>query len=314
MSVLISSEELIEKMKNKGITFNYMTDIEASNYLKKNNNYFNLTSYRKNYMKNEDGKYIDLDFSYLKDLAIIDMQLRTIVFKMSLDIEHYLKMEILKLISYNADENRDVCNIVNKFLEDDFNDRKIVHNSLLEGLYNCYSGNIVKKYYSGDKDRQFTNIPIWAFLEIISFGSLLKFYDFYSKLYDINDSKKMKFLLNSVKQIRNAAAHNNCILNEICQNNNEIIPSNKVLSWLEELGIEEEYRNLIKNDRVSQIVYLIYVFNFLVNSEDVKKNRFIEFHDFLNKRIIYHKDFYNKNEKLKKIYIFIERVVYKLTI
>ena len=51
MSVLISSEELIEKMKNKGITFNYMTDIEASNYLKKNNNYFNLTSYRKNYIK-----------------------------------------------------------------------------------------------------------------------------------------------------------------------------------------------------------------------------------------------------------------------
>ena len=64
----MSPEELVEKLLNKGVTFNYdYTQARAIEYLKKNNNYYKLSSYRKNFTKVDAGNYIDLDFSCLVD-------------------------------------------------------------------------------------------------------------------------------------------------------------------------------------------------------------------------------------------------------
>ena len=64
------------------------------------NNYLRTASYRKNYQKYRNGihkgKYIDLDFSYLQELSTTDMHFRFIVSKMCLDIEHDLKVKMLK--------------------------------------------------------------------------------------------------------------------------------------------------------------------------------------------------------------------------
>ena len=90
----MSPEELVEKLLNKGVTFNYdYTQARAIEYLKKNNNYYKLSSYRKNFTKGDDGKYIDLDFSCLVDLGIIDMLFRYQVMRMALDIEHFFAKE-----------------------------------------------------------------------------------------------------------------------------------------------------------------------------------------------------------------------------
>ena len=46
---LKSPSELVEILKGKGITFSQSVDERAAiNYLKKNNNYYKLTAYRKN--------------------------------------------------------------------------------------------------------------------------------------------------------------------------------------------------------------------------------------------------------------------------
>ena len=50
------------------------------------------------------GKYLNLDFAYLKDLGIIDFRLRMILFKMINSIEHYLKLRILKYIELINEE------------------------------------------------------------------------------------------------------------------------------------------------------------------------------------------------------------------
>ena len=98
---MLNVDEQVQHLKDKGVSFELVNEEKAKVYLRNNNYYFKLTSYRKNYQKYEEGnceeKYISLDFGYLKDLAIIDMELRYMLAQMSFDIEHYTKIELLRL-------------------------------------------------------------------------------------------------------------------------------------------------------------------------------------------------------------------------
>jgi len=178
--------DMVQYLKNKKIKFELISESEAEKYLKNNNNYYNVTSYKNNFERYLfDGKFvdefIDLDFAYLKDMAIIDYRIRLLLFKMIIDIEHYLKMKILNTIEKIDEE--DGYKIVNLYLEKDFNDKnypKRIHNSIFKKVGNEYYQKIFSKY-DVDKDKKLENIPIWEFLEIITFGELVNFYDFYTK-------------------------------------------------------------------------------------------------------------------------------------
>ena len=75
----LTPREQIEHSISKGITFDNITEVEAEQYLVENNNYFKLRAFRKNFLKSsKSGKYVNLDFSYLIDLACIDNRLRRI--------------------------------------------------------------------------------------------------------------------------------------------------------------------------------------------------------------------------------------------
>ena len=104
-----TAQQLIEKMKSKGITFNYISEKEAARYLTDKNNYLRTAAYRKNYQKynkgTNTGKYIDLDFAYLQELSTLDMHLRFLLSKMCLDIEHDLKVQMLKDIETDSTTN-----------------------------------------------------------------------------------------------------------------------------------------------------------------------------------------------------------------
>ena len=92
----LSLEGQIEYLKSKGVLFNIIDETKAKEYLEQHNNYFKLTAYRKNYDKHpggkSEGKYINLEFAYLVNIAFIDMQLRYRIVHMSLDVEHHAKL------------------------------------------------------------------------------------------------------------------------------------------------------------------------------------------------------------------------------
>lgn len=51
MKELLTTDQLIDHMKAKGITFNIISEQDAKTFLTNNNYYMKLASYRKNYKK-----------------------------------------------------------------------------------------------------------------------------------------------------------------------------------------------------------------------------------------------------------------------
>ncbi len=312
---MMKINELIPYMKNKNIKFEKISEEEVEKYLRDNNNYYNVTAYKNNFERYFfDGefvdRFIDLDFAYLKDLAIIDHRLRLVLFKMIIDIEHYLKIRILNLIENIKEENG--YRIVNMYLEKDFNDEKFpkkVHNSIFKKVGSEYYHKIFSKY-DIDKDKKLENIPIWEFLEIITFGELVNFYEFFSKEYQLKKEIKNIFILREIVKLRNAVAHNSCVLSELNRKDNKYPPAYKIVQYLKDCNIGKETRcNKLSNSRIRQITYTLYIFNEIVTSKGIKENIKEDINSLFFGRIIKHKEYYNNNELLKSLYLYFEKII-----
>ncbi len=113
MKYKLSIDEQIKNMKENGITFNLFKEDEAKNFLKYSNYFFKVKSFSKNFQK-ANGKYQNLDFSYLKELALMDTLLRDIILELSLVIEHILKVKFMRHLTDNIRE--DGYEIINEYL------------------------------------------------------------------------------------------------------------------------------------------------------------------------------------------------------
>ena len=73
-------------------------------------------------------------------------------------------------------------------------------------------------------------LPIWVLLEIISFGDLIKLYRVYFDLYHKQRTSPFDYrLLEHIRNIRNAAAHNNCLIAHI---NRKVEENNRLANIL----------------------------------------------------------------------------------
>ena len=229
---------------------------------------------------------------------------------MIIDIEHYLKIKILNTIE-SIDEE-DGYRIVNRYLEQDFYNVKFpkkVHNSIFKKVGSEYYQKIFSKY-DLDKDKKLENIPIWEFLEIITFGELVNFYDFYTNEYKLKDENKDVYILRDIVKLRNAVAHNNCILSELNMKKNKYPPSYKIIQFLNNCNIGKDTRSKkLSNSRIRQITYTLYMFNEIVTSDGIKNNVKKDINELFFDRIIKHKEYYNNNELLKSIYCYFKKII-----
>ena len=191
----LSVDEQIEHLKRKGVLFNIMDEDKAKDYLKRNNNYFKLTAYRKNYPKHPDGenkdKYIRLEFAYLVDIAVADMKLRYQIIHMALDIEHHMKLQLLRKIDSSSEDG---YQIVKDFIDNlPETQKNSLEAEIARNENNIYCGDIIKKY---DHD-----YPIWAFVEIIPFGRVISFYGFCAERFQDKKMKNTYYQLLTCKEI-----------------------------------------------------------------------------------------------------------------
>ena len=110
----LTIEQQVEHLKNKGVMFALCTEDQAVSFLKYSTFFFKVKAFDKDYAINpKTGKYLNLDFAYLMELSTLDMHLRRLILHATLDIEHYLKVMLIREVSENPDE--DGYEIVERF-------------------------------------------------------------------------------------------------------------------------------------------------------------------------------------------------------
>lgn len=265
-----------------------------------NSYYFRIKSYAKNFDKYKNGpnkdKYINLEFAYLQELSTLDMYLRKFILRMTIDIEHFLKTQLLKDFVENQQE--DGYSIINKLLSNypyikDNIDRR-------RNSYVCC--NLINRF---NKD-----FAIWNIVEVLSFGDFINLYNLYYKEY--NSTNNLSNYLWSVKFLRNAAAHNNCLLNSLKTpysshfNRNKQI--NTIISKIPNIGKTQRITSM-NNPVIHDLVVTLYVFNRIANKSNIKRNTMIELKELIDNRFTRNKNYFNNNDVISSYYNFFKKIV-----
>lgn len=299
----LSLDEQIQHLKGKGILFNIMDEGSAKQYLKYNNNYYKLTSFRKNYDKHpggeNKGKYIRLEFTYLVDMSIIDMRLRYRIVEMALDIEHHMKLQLLRKMMSMMRMVIKLSKII--LIHWTIGIRKIF-SEINRNKRSIYCRDIIEKYEG--------NYPVWAFIEIVSFGELVGFYHYCAKRYSDKEMIDDYYRLLTCKKIRNGAAHSNSILNDLRPHTAEYHTNKEIIKELIDiLHMNSNFRkNKMSNARIQQIITLLYMHKKIVRSEGVALYESGELKKLM-RRIDRNSNYYKTNKLVQGTFKFLELIV-----
>ena len=292
----LTIDEQIEYMKQQGISFELCSEQKAREFLENHNYFFKIKSYAKNYEKHNDI-YKNLDFAYLVEFSKLDMYLRRFILNLCLDVEHLLKVFLNAHFCNKSSE--DGYQIVKDFLLENPNIKKQIDK---KASSISFIKNLTSKYQE--------NFALWNLIEVLSFGDFLKFYQFYFKQYPNKQHQQLYSLAYCAHILRNAAAHNNCILNTIKIPYNENFSPNKYLqTQLAKIpNIPNSARNKLSNPTLHDFIASILLFNKICQSKAMKRAKQWEILKLL-KRFKKNKNYFIKNNfiisRFKSFQIFV---------
>lgn len=304
----LNTEQQIEHLLSKGVRFELISVEDAKAYLRDNNNYFKLRAYRKNFPKHPDGpnkgKYINLDFAKLKDLSIIDMRMRYVFIQMALDIEHFAKVKLLRAIEDSTDDGYQIV--------DDYMDHLKVEDSAngshhYDSLIKDIERNRNNPYCGGIIDKYDNCYPVWSFVEIIPLGTMIHFFGFCADALKRKDLADEYYLLKTIKELRNAAAHSNCIIHDMGTKDSKRKANYSVLRAL--TGISKATKDSqLGNERMRQMTTLLYAHTVFVTSSGVHEHTKDLLTDLVS-RMFHHIDYYADNDNILKAFEFFRNSV-----
>ena len=107
---LIDAAQQVRHLKDRGVRFELTDEREAERFLRESNFFFKVKAFAKCFSRytNPDserfGSYINLDFAYLAELTKLDHHLRESVLSLTLDIEHYMKVDLNRMVMDARDD------------------------------------------------------------------------------------------------------------------------------------------------------------------------------------------------------------------
>lgn len=225
---------------------------------------------------------------------------------MALDIEHFAKVRLIKSIEQHEEDGyqivQDYMDELKKRDEERLTASHIhLVNEIMRNMNNPYCGGIIEKYCG--------EFPVWAFVEIVPLGSLINFYGFCA---DRLGDKKLKdefYLLTTVKELRNAAAHSNCILYDMGAKDRKYDLRYCVAQALPNELISKSTRDTkMENERMRQLVTLLYTHARLVSSNGVHEHQ-KEVLYALVERMYTNAEIYESNDLIMSNFEFFMKVV-----
>lgn len=204
----LTIEEQIQFLKKRNVSFNLMNEDEASHFLRENTYFFKIKAYLHNYkiptQSNAcNSRYIPSDFAYLKELSTLDLALSRLALSLSNNVEHAMKIHFNNLLM-SAQDYKLAENYLKKTI------------SKLKPQINPYTSSIHQNNAS--------SYCIWELWEILAFRDQIELYLGYRKEQEDQnprgnkqDLKRERSILTSVRYMRNAAAHGNCLLADMDQ-------------------------------------------------------------------------------------------------
>ncbi len=212
---LLHIDEQLDHLANKGVSFDLCSREAAAKYLHTGNNLFRAAAYRKLFPLQDQGKrageYLGLDFEHLRALSSLDRRLRQCFLSITIDVEHFAR---IKLLNACEDRGEDGYAVVEEFLSGKNHKLRNHVTGNMEGRskkgekFDEYSGDLIAHYLN-------KKMPIWVFLEIVEFGLFNSFYLFCATRWEDESMRQEHYVLRSCQALRNACAHNSCILNGV---------------------------------------------------------------------------------------------------
>ena len=302
--VKLSFDEQIADLKSKNVKFELFSEEDAKKFLQYNNYYFKLKSYARNYVKYSkkelENKYVNLDFAYLVELSTLDMYFRRLIVGLCLDIEHLLKTRFMRDVTNNDKE--DGYNIVNYYINSDY--------SLLTNLFSDKDKSATSELIQKFKENE-SRIPVWSLIETLSFG---RFIELYSLYYGTDGGHYYTSYLGSIKFLRNAAAHNTCLLNSLRKPYS--IKINKNMDIMDALTkskkFQTSYRSKMENPVVHDFVVLLFVYYDITNTSANRSMRdkgMQRVKTFFRETMLRNKSYFEKNDVLVENYSFLCQIV-----
>lgn len=314
----LTPQKIVAKMRDeKGITFNYISEDDAVEFLTNHNNYLRTACYRIAYSKyqagSDKGKYINLDFAYLKELSVIDMHYRFIVKKMCSDIEHSLCMMLLKQI--DNDDTTDGYDIVKEFLDS----HHYVVNNLERAISSPHTGDLIRKYFTVSSEENaetgrnvskisyYDDCPAWVLVECLTFGDLLEFYSFYARSRNIALPATWS-TLSLVRNLRNGASHDVCLLCHLQAGTT--VPTQEITVAVKNIPniTTSQRQKKLSSRTVLEFVALVYLYNKIVHGA-VRNSRTKELQNLFSERFLRNKEYFQNNDIICTTYNFCYEII-----
>jgi len=210
---MLNPEEQVALLKAKGVSFERCGEEQAADALARRGTFVHLASCRRLFQKHasgdDRGKYVRLDFADLLALDALDDELRKAFLAVSQDVERLAKTSMVTRASRLDDE--DGYGIVADFMRAQ---QRRYRSYIERDLSSRMSAGIVGDVYTGRIIGHYRDaMPVWAFLEVVTFGTALAFCLFCSERWDDAVMREEHYILKGVKAVRNCCSHGSCIVN-----------------------------------------------------------------------------------------------------
>lgn len=254
---MLTPEEQVQLLKAKGVTFERCDEAKAIEALSGRDTFLHVAAFRKMFQRHTDGdnagKYVSLDFADLLDMDELDAEVRRCFLLASQDVERIVKTRLIERISLTAGE--DGYGILADFMQSQVKGYRVSIERNLRGRIGKHgsadecTGALIAHYSEA--------MPIWVFLEVVPFGTLLAFYLFCASRWDDRAMRMRHSMLTEVKAVRNCCSHGTCLINGLAEGkSSEYETPHLVIEWLAEHGFKsgKSRRAKMGNRRTQQLV------------------------------------------------------------